>query len=295
MLAGCGGDDDDSSSAELSTEEFCAHLEELDDESSETPDVSVIDDVIAVAPNELRESLGVLRDAFVELEEVDDGEDGFEAAMEIMFQPAVFAASMAVEEWGVENCGFDPDDGVMDIELEDESDIGDDDSGVEDEVSSDTDMPDDVTLGRRDALVITWTETAEAFQYRIEIDGATVGTTFGDRYLAVGFDAADVVVEAMEMGDVSLGPVADLSVSPGEALVLDWTEDPSGFYYVEYSTTSEGTTTQMVNAPFTVPVAVDEVIGLRFGPGIVLSGSEGEAVDSPFAHGEQFWVELEIP
>lgn len=289
LVAGCGDDDPAAAGDPVSTEEFCDLLVELREESeSEELDLEIVDRIIAAAPAELSDDLQVVRDAVAELEGFDeDDPEAFEALMPLMFDEQITGAFERVAEWGVEKCGIDPGD----------DDLGDDSDGdSEASAAGDTEMPDDVGLVREPALIITWDEVDDAFNYRIEIDGRTVDTTFGDRYVAVNADTGDdVVVEALEMGDGSLGPAPNVQAVAGEALVVVWTEVPGGTYYVEWSGADAGRMATIASSPFVIDVPADEVEGVRFGPGLLVTDDDGRRIDSPFNHGDEHWVELDIP
>lgn len=294
IATGCGDDGDEVASA--STEDFCALFEDVaTEEGDDDVDLAELDRVIAAAPAELRGDLGVLRDVFQQMDGVDeDDPEAFGQVMSVMFDPEVTGAIERIEAWGVENCGFEPSDDLSGFELDVDQDAAVEDSQELDPVDvGDIEMPDDVDLAREAALIITWGEVDDAFNYRVEIDGSTIARTFGDRYVHVrehlGEDV-EVVVEALAMGDDSLGPAPGVEVSAGEVLVVDWTEAPGGFYYVEHAS-SEGRMAELADAPFVIPVPAGEVERVRFGPGI----SDGSGTDVPFEHGDEYWIELELP
>jgi hypothetical protein len=298
-LAACGDDDDT-----LTTEEFCEHLEEMeevdngdlmmDNDIDEVLDA--IDELVAVAPDEVRDDLQIMRDKLAEFDDLDIDEDdpeaAFEAFMTIVFDPEFLAATERLEEFAVEECGFEPSDDVGDF-----GDVFDDD-GPAPEAGGDplpeAAMPDDVSLTRQPATLITWDEIDDAFNYRVEAAGQTLGTTFGGRYIALG-DVDDVAVEALEIGSESLGPAQGVQSEPVEALVVEWTEEPGGTYYVWAQTTQDGNFFELTGSPYVFEVPADEVEAVRFGPGVQITDDEGPRTDAPFDHGEEYYVELPLP
>jgi hypothetical protein len=310
-LVACG-DDDEQTATSISTEEFCEWLEELEDDSQESSDdidLDLIDEVVANAPAELRDDLQVLRDKLAEIDALDIDEDDPEAfgiVMGIMFDPELMAAMDRIETYGVEECGMEPsDDDFGDFDFDVDSDEPGDDFGTSDDATdvaadgepvAESPMPDDVTVTLQPAAIVTWEELDDAFNYRVELDGRTLDTTFGDRFVALGADAdGEFAVEALEIGNESLGPAPGVEVTEGEALVVEWTEEDEGFYYVQYSSPTHGRSATMASSPFVIDLPADEVDSVAFGPAVVVRDDDGRRTDSPFEHGDEFYVELPLP
>lgn len=299
-LAACGDDGGDT----LTAEEFCEHLDELEnmDDSDllaedELDDaIDAMDELIAVAPDEVRDDLQIMRDKFAEFGELDidenDPEAGFEALMMLVFDPDFMGAAERLEEFTVEECGFEPSDDVGDFD-----DVFDDDAPAPvpgGDPEPEAAIPDDVSLTRQPATLITWAENDDAFNYRVEAAGQTLGTTFGGRYVALD-DLDDVAVEALEIGSESLGPAQGVQSEAVEALVVEWTEEPGATYYVWAQITEGGNFFELADSPYVFEVPADEVEAVRFGPGVQIADDEGPRIDAPFDHGEEYYVELALP
>jgi hypothetical protein len=84
-------------------------------------------------------------------------------------------------------------------------------------------------------------------------------------------------------------------VTEGEALVVEWTEEEEGFYYVQYASPDHGQSSTMASSPFLIELPADEVRSVAFGPAVLISEDEGHRTDSPFDHGDEFYVELPVP
>jgi hypothetical protein len=299
-LVACGDDGGDT----LTAEEFCEHLAEIEDmddgdlllEEDLDAALDALDELVAVAPDEVRDDLRIMRDKFAEFGELDIDEDdpeaGFEALMMVVFDPEFLGAAERLEEFSVEECGFEPSDDVGDFD-----DVFDDDAPAPeagDDPVPEAAMPDDVSLTRQPATLITWDENDDAFNYRVEAGGQTLGTAFGGRYIALG-DVDDVAVEALEIGSESLGPAQGVQSEPVEALVVEWTEEPGGTYYVWAQTTHDGEFFELTDSPYVFEVPADEVEAVRFGPGVQIADDDGPRTDAPFDHGEDYYVELPLP
>jgi hypothetical protein len=117
---GAGGDVD----------EFCDFLVEMDAQGDldfeDDPDevAAVMAEMRRLAPREIRDEIDVMLDILVQMAEMDeDDPDAFGEIMALMFDPEVIAAGETLEEFGVEECGLEPED-------DDETDFGFDDSDV---------------------------------------------------------------------------------------------------------------------------------------------------------------------
>lgn len=134
LLVGCSDDDGGGD-----IEAFCDLLrasedEELDPTTDEGREA--FEALIDAAPSELDDDLRVFGNLMEELEGLDeDDPEAMEAVFGVMFDPEVIAAGENLEQFGVEECGFEPDDdeGDLDFELDDTDDAGDtgDESGSE--------------------------------------------------------------------------------------------------------------------------------------------------------------------
>jgi outer membrane murein-binding lipoprotein Lpp len=119
VLAGCGGSDGGGD-----TETFCEQVRAL-----EAADQGVDDDVAAAAadfealiddaPEELRDDLRIVVDAFTELDAIDENDPAaFELFVELFERPEFVEATENLEQFGVDECGLDPSS-------DDEVDLGD--------------------------------------------------------------------------------------------------------------------------------------------------------------------------
>lgn len=134
--------------ADSDNQAFCEQVRMLDETSdNDLGTVSELyDELIASAPDEVRDDLQVVADAFVELEGVDeDDPDSFAVILEVFSRPEIVEASENLERFGVEECGLVSDDG-SDLEIdagEDSDDSIDDDAAEDTGDTADTDDADD--------------------------------------------------------------------------------------------------------------------------------------------------------
>ncbi len=119
-LGACSSSDGDDASSdnggEDSGNEFCQKFMELDslENQPETQEetISAFDDLIDAAPDEIRDDLETVRDAFAGLEDFDDAEANPEAAQEfldVLSQPEIVEASANLEAYTVDVCGIEPE------------------------------------------------------------------------------------------------------------------------------------------------------------------------------------------
>ncbi len=93
---------------------FCEQVRILDaDDSVAEDDLGAVadqfDTLIDEAPEELRDDLRVVIDAFAELDALDEGDpDSFALLFEIAERPEFVEASANLERFGVEECGLEP-------------------------------------------------------------------------------------------------------------------------------------------------------------------------------------------
>ncbi len=126
-LAGCGGSDGGGD-----TEAFCEQIRELDaasDAAEEdiTATADEFDALIDDAPDELKDDLRIVVDAFAELDAIDeDDPEAFELFFELFQRPEFLEATETLEQFGIDECGLEP--------------------------PADTDAPDDVTSGADDVI-----------------------------------------------------------------------------------------------------------------------------------------------
>jgi len=117
-LAGCGGSDGGGD-----TEAFCEQVRAID-----AADEAVDDDLAAAAeefealiddaPDEIKDDLRIVVDAFAELAELDeDDPEGFEQFFELLQRPDFVDATETLEQFGVDECGLEP---ATDTETPDE-------------------------------------------------------------------------------------------------------------------------------------------------------------------------------
>ena len=107
-LIACGSDSS-SSGAQLTDEQFCAKVANMDDlETFDADAIAAINELIDVAPNdELRDALKVLAPVMAEMEGIDENDpEAMSKVMEIIMDPKVTEAGEVIEKYSTDVCGI---------------------------------------------------------------------------------------------------------------------------------------------------------------------------------------------
>ena len=108
VLIACG-DDSSSSGAQLTDEQFCAKVADMDDlENFDATAIAAMNELIDSAPNdELRDALKVLVPVLTEMEGVDENDpEAMTKVMEIIMDPKVTEAGEVIEKYSTDVCGI---------------------------------------------------------------------------------------------------------------------------------------------------------------------------------------------
>ena len=108
ILIACGSDSG-SSVAQLTDEQFCAKVADLDDlETFDATAIAALNELIDAAPNdELRNALKVLVPVMTEMEGVDENDpEAMSKVMEIIMDPKVTEAGEVIEKYSTDVCGI---------------------------------------------------------------------------------------------------------------------------------------------------------------------------------------------
>lgn len=108
ILIACGSDSS-SSGAQLTDEQFCAKVADMDDlENFDATAIAAMNELIDSAPNdELRDALKVLVPVLTEMESVDENDpEAMSKVMEIIMDPKVTEAGEVIEKYSTEVCGL---------------------------------------------------------------------------------------------------------------------------------------------------------------------------------------------
>ncbi|MCD9622361.1 hypothetical protein [Rhabdothermincola salaria] len=112
LAVSCGGSDEGGDAAS-SPEEFCSRLQQFQDTfANEEADPETMAEFAALAddaPDEdLRTALQQMEQIAEEVSGVDENDpDAMAAMLELAFSPDVVAATETIDDYGVENCGFE--------------------------------------------------------------------------------------------------------------------------------------------------------------------------------------------
>lgn len=209
----------------------------------------------------------------------------------------------------------DPDD-VAESTDEGRSDAeatGTDDASAEgssDEVSPDEGASDlgsgDVQATLESVTEVTWDEDDDAFNYEVSVGGEVLDTTFGPPFLLLAEygSGEDVTVEAMEIGDGSLGEM-DISIASTERMVLRWDESQVPNAYVGMSVAGYGNLTSAIHSPYAIEHEPDTIDTLLFGEMVSVEEETEEGTSTTFRAPFEFsgsdvvelgpYVELTVP
>ena len=108
ILIACGSDSS-SSVAQLTDEQFCAKVADMDNlETFDATAIAAMNELIDAAPNdELRNALKVLVTVMTEMEGVDENDpEAMSKVMEIIMDPKVTEAGEVIEKYSTEVCGL---------------------------------------------------------------------------------------------------------------------------------------------------------------------------------------------
>ena len=164
----------------------------------------------------------------------------------------------------------------------------------------------DVQATLESVTELTWEEDDDAFNYEVSVGDEVVGTTFGPPFLLLAEHGTgeDVTVEAMEIGDGSLGEM-DVSLASSERVVLRWDESQVPNAYVGLSVTGYGNLTSAIQSPYVIEHEPDTIDTLLFGEMVSVEEEDNEGVSTthraPFEFSgsgvEEFgpYVELTVP
>ncbi len=116
---------DSDNGEEGSDNEFCQKFMELDRPENEPTNqkelTEAFDDLIDSAPDEIRDDLETVRDAFSELEDIDEDDPSAEAAeefLDVLAQPEVVEAGENLEAYTVDVCGIESEPTVTAADVE---------------------------------------------------------------------------------------------------------------------------------------------------------------------------------
>jgi hypothetical protein len=108
ILIACGSDSG-SSVAQLTDEQFCAKVADMDNlETFDATAIAAMNELIDAAPNdELRNALKVLVPVMTEMEGVDENDpEAMSKVMEIIMDPKVTEAGEVIEKYSTDVCGL---------------------------------------------------------------------------------------------------------------------------------------------------------------------------------------------
>ncbi len=158
LLVACGSDDGGGGDGDAGA--FCEQISILQTTTAPDEDINLdqFDALIDVAPSEVSDELGLLRDVFVQIEEAGDDEDALAAVFALIGDPEFEQANITLNEYVLDECGIDLE------ETGDEADAIDTGDDTSSGVGDDADM-------------------IEADVTEFSLDGmqAYVATNFGDR------------------------------------------------------------------------------------------------------------------
>lgn len=205
-----------------SASEYCAAVAELeatDDSEMDDPAKAVESLAVlgGVAPDELKPSFEVLADVVGELAGLDESDPDYLArSLEIVFDPSVQEAAGRIDEFTIDECGIDLDEGgADDLPLED---MPTDDLPL-DELPAD-DGAGDIDLEHIDGIK----EANSAASWSSKLRTTTITN---DTYVTLAADPADPVTaeeamaacEAIRTGVVSINPQVTVEIRNGEVAV----------------------------------------------------------------------------
>ena len=182
ILIACGSDSS-SSGAQLTDEQFCAKVADMDDlENFDATAIAAMNELIDSAPNdEMRDALKVLVPVLTEMESVDENDpEAMSKVMEIIMDPKVTEAGEVIEKYSTEVCG-----------ITDESTVG---TGSI-TMGSTGNIFDDVDLDEIQNYVLS-----EASQYFVGGEIGSNGMEASDGYTTYTMD----FVYAVELGAVAI-------------------------------------------------------------------------------------------
>ncbi len=205
-----------------SASEYCAAVAELEaTDDSEMDDPAKAVEALAalgdVAPVELKPSFEVLAGAVEELAALDESDpDDMNRSLEIVFDQSVIEAAGRIDEFTIDECGIDLDEGgADDLPLED---MPTDDLPL-DELPAD-DGAGDIDLEHIDGIK----EANSAASWSSKLRTTTITN---DTYVTLAADPADPVTaeeamaacEAIRTGVVSINPQVTVEIRNGELAV----------------------------------------------------------------------------
>lgn len=210
-----------------SSSEYCAAVERIDatDESELDDPAKAIEALAAlseVAPDELKPSFEVLAGVVDELAGLDESDPEYiTRSLELVFDPAVSAAAGRIDEFTIQECGIDLDDGGADDGSTDPFDdfdtSGDLPSDVDDDAGGESG---DVDLEDIDDIK----EANGAASWSSKLRTTTITN---DTYVTLAADAAEPVTpeealaacEAVRVGLVAINPQVTVEIRNGEVAV----------------------------------------------------------------------------
>lgn len=299
-LAACG---DDSEEEAATIEEFCERAQELQGNEGVGPgnetsqeNLDGLDELIPIAPEEIGDDLQVVRDTLADaaqleadLEGADQAERTAAIADHAADNPEFSSAFERIQAFVDEQCALDSDDAPGDDGAESTDSAEEEQPTTGSDPVPDAAIPDDITLTRQDATLITWGEIEDAFDYEVRVDGELLGTSFETSYTALGAVDGEITVEALDSE-----PAPDVQTEPVEVLAIEWTEEPDANYYVQY-TDIDGALATTASSPFILDGPPEEIEAVRFGPAMLVRDDETTSYEPPFDFGDQYYVELPLP